>query len=155
MKFLINFLKWTKNTFYNQKNTLLKCLQVTLWKKWKISLLVYNQNQLHFLFMSLVTVLNLAAKSSCFNNIRWWEIQQCWISGPGRETGPYYVHPRLSNELYKTITWQSTATRIRINCPTSSQWCHWLTQNFHYSLSTSPQEHQPSKIFKLLFGSKI
>ena len=42
-----------------------------------------------------------------------------------------------------------------INCPsTSSQWCHWLTQNFHYSLSTSPQEHQPSKIFKLLFGPK-
>ena len=42
-----------------------------------------------------------------------------------------------------------------INCPsTSSQWCHRLTQNFHYSLSTSPQEHQPSKIFKLFFGPK-
>ena len=27
-----------------------------------------------------------------------------------------------------------------INCPSiSSQWCHRLTQNFHYSLSTIPQ----------------
>ena len=63
--------------------------------------------------------------------------QHCQVSSPQDNN--------MADHCYQNI----------INCPsTSSQWYHQLTQNFHYSLSTSPQEHQPSKLFKLLFGPK-